>query len=399
MKFIDLLKSIYASINNKQVINSEKKRPGRKEQDEFLNKFQATEDPYSNSYNKYRCVCFYHYSLAVRLLYNAAAFIGLMPMLLCFSLKHGCKPKYDPNTIIVKMGLNIDINDIFPDELRNKYTVKKHYADYSDIYLDKTARKIIANAFLRHPLSFHYILVLMIRLAAQCSIICKYNPAAVATYVCEREFSDPLLTYYSLSNGVEYHGFMHGDFMYQIDHAFLQYSCYWVWDIHYINMFKELKCAGNMKIYRPAKYMPLVNASDDPDDYEYYATYYFSGEKKTAVKILKNAFDILKIQGKKCKIRPHPRFSNNEMINEVFKDYLIEDCRQCSLEDSLKASYLTVALNSTVLSQAYHSGKKIVIDDISDPEEFNALKEKEYILLDKADFFLSQIINMNGVKK
>lgn len=399
MELINLLKTIYAKFNNRQVINSEKKRPSRKEQDLLLSKLNAGEDHFNNSYNKYKCVCSYHYNMGVLLLYNMASAILYYP--LYFKLrgkKKGAKKEKCENLLVMKRGRGIGIDDIFPEPLREQYTVVEDFMSYDRIYLDKESEQVLKKARKRHPLSFHYNLVLMIRMANQCRIINEYDPAMICTYVCEREFSDPVLTLYSESNGVKYHGFMHGDFMYQIDHAFMQYSCYWVWDEHYKRMFEKLKCTQPMIVYGPGKYKTIVEAKPLETDYEYYATYYFSGETKGTIDGLKPIFDALRNCGKKCKLRPHPRFSNYEYIKQVFSEYFIENCRECSLKQSLETTFYCIAINSTVLSEAHYSGKKVVIDDMTDRNEYDKLRDKEYIMLDKADYLLSELLKIEGIE-
>lgn len=399
MKVIDILKTIYSKINNKEVKNAEKARPSRDTQDAYLSQLDVSEDHYENSYNKYRCVCFFHYSKVMLFFYNVAAVILYIPLYLRFRVSKKQKTTAKPgNLMVLKKGKTISTEDIFPEELKKQYTIKEYLVDYNKIYLDNDAKRILSEARKKHPFSFHYNLVLMIRIAIQCSIINEYSPSAVCTYVCEREFADPLLTLYSEERGVQYHGFMHGDFMYQIDHAFMQFSCYWVWDEHYLRMFQELKCSQPMRVYKPGKYNALVESSSSEYDYEYFATYYFSGETKASIEKLKEIFDKLMSSGRKCKLRPHPRFSNYEHIKKVFSGYTIEDCSTCSLRDSLATTYCCIAINSTVLSQAYHSGKPVIIDDITNSDEFGRLKDQEYIMLDKANCRLSDLLSNLSIR-
>lgn len=394
MRVIDILKTIYSKINNKEVINSEKVRPSRKAQDAYLSKFEVSDNHYENSYNKYKCVCFFHYSKTMLFFYNVASALLYLPMYLKLGrTKRNQAGEKINNLLVIKKGKTIGTDDIFPEELKEQYTVREYFVDYNKIFLDSDAKKILRVARKKHPFSFYYNLVLMIRMATQCSIINENSPSVVCTYVCEREFSDPLLTLYSEQRVVQYYGFMHGDFMYQIDHAFMQFSCYWVWDKHYLKMFKELKCNQPMRVYTPGKYKPLVEASPLESDYEFFATYYCSGETKASIDKLKVIFDAMKSCGKNAKIRPHPRFSNYEHIKQVLSEYAIEDCSSCSLKESLESTYCCIAINSTVLSQAYHSGKPVIIDDLTNIVEFGKLKDEEYIMLDKANCYLSELLS------
>lgn len=397
MSLFDALKKIYVRLNTGQLKDFEKKHPSRLQQDRYLAKMEDTDDYYKISFNKYKCVCFYHYNRLILLAYNLGSLFLLLPVLFFFNRRHINHVERTKSRIIVRQSKILGYKDIMPDQLANNYDVIGYTTNYSDIYLDKDSNRILWKAFTKHPLSFYYLLVLMTRLARQSTIANRENPEIICTYAGEREFSDPILTMYSEKRGIFYYGFMHGDFMYQIDHAFMKYSCYWVWDKHYTRMFTELRCKQKMIEYTPQKYKPLPIKVKSEEECEYYATYYFSGESKKSIDELVVVFNLLRDIGKKCKIRPHPRFSNLQYLQESFADYTIEDTKTISLAQSLENSYLIVALNSTVLSEAYHSGKIVVIDDISDKHNYQELKDKEYILYSKANYRLSEILKMNGV--
>ena len=80
------------------------------------------------------------------------------------------------------------------------------------------------------------------------------------------------------------------------------------------------------------------------------------------------------------------------MLKEIFPNSIeIEDVRRCSLADSLTESYYITGLRSTVLSQAYFSGKQIVIDDLSMRQEYLELKRRKYIIISRPHQLLSEI--------
>ena len=77
---------------------------------------------------------------------------------------------------------------------------------------------------------------------------------------------------------------------------------------------------------------------------------------------------------------------------------MVENTSTVTIEESLECSFLTIALVSTVLSQSYYSGKKIIIDDMSNPKVFSELRDKRYILIDKADMLLSELLEQEDIK-
>lgn len=395
MKVFDLLVMAYVKLNKKLLFNTNKHYHTRKEQDEFLERFNESDDYYKNSFNKYKCICYYHYNMVSRALYNFCAMFLLLPLYIYFNRRHLQMCSKNDKLLVVRKRQLIRINDIFPSELKSKYHVEEFDVNINKIYLDSDANKVLWESVKLHPFSFYYLFVVMERLAIQSTIIHIKNPSMICNYVCEREFADPILTYYSSKYNIKYDGFMHGDYRFEVDHAFMKYDCYWVWDEHYIMMFKNLKCNQTMKIYTPQKYMPMDIKVRDENECPYYFTYYLSGEEnEESLDKIKNIFDIFRDLGKECKIRPHPVHSNYEHISLLFGDYFVEDVRYYSLEKSVEDTFFVVALNSTVLSQAYRSGKTIVIDDVSDKDTYKELLEKDYISYKQARYLLSGFLGI-----
>lgn len=398
---MDLMTKIYTAINNKILFSTKRKNPSVGEMNEYLRSFSEPKNEFERSFYKYKCLIFCHYSIPQRILINTISFFAIILLPLLFRIR-GCKydakmSGYKPsNRLLRNAGRRIPIKDIFPYMLEKKYPEIAEYGEisYLKLFMTKDAFNIFRKALSEHPISFHYLTVLLIRLSQACFFLNKYKPSCVVTYVCEREFSDPIITMYYESHSVEYHGYMHGDYLYTIEQAFMHYSKYWVWSEHYKNLFEILRCEFETEIYTPMKYSGIVKPRHTIDDYDYYATYYFNGdESEEAINVIKKTLIQLKKKGYKCKVRPHPRFSNADLIRKLFKDdFVVEDTSSVSIEESLECSYLTIALVSTVISQAYYSGKRIVMDDISDVERFRQLHERRYILVDNVDMLLSDLL-------
>lgn len=396
-----ILTKLYTTINNKIIFDIKKEHPSVQEQISFLNDFGDPKDVIERSYSKYQCLLFYCYSKKQKVFLNtlcALALLVLLPIYRIKGIRHDKKLKhYKPeDRLLRKAAKRIPITDIFPSKLSGQYKESVDYegVSYSQIYMTKDASSYLWRAIRRYPFRFHYHMVLLIRLSQASYLLSRYTPACITTYVCERKFADPILTEYYASHDVRYHGFMHGDYLFSIEQAFMHYTKYWVWAKHYEDLFRTLRCDFDTEIYKPGKYSGIVKPRESVDQYDYYATYYFSDETEESVEIVKNALLKLQEAGHRCKVRPHPRFSNKELILKEFQGIIdIEDTNEMTIEASLECSYLTITQVSTVLSQAYYSGKKIVIDDISNPKAFGELREKRYILIDKADMLFSELLN------
>ena len=396
---MNLLTKVYTSINNKILFDPELSHPLIEEQKKYIESFPDPRDEYERSFFKYKCVAFYYYHGIGKILLNFISVVVIGPLFLFYRIKgkqnNHFFEKYTPkDRLLRKTSLTIPIDDIFPEELECLYADIENYCgmDYSKIFLPDIASKIFINVVKKHPYSFHYLLVVLIRLSQQSFLLAKYSPKCITTYVCEREFADPLLTMLSEKYGVRYEAFMHGDYYYSSFHAFMHYSRYWIWSKHYKEMFTLLKCKQDMRVYIPKKYSGIAQAQKSELEYAYFATYYLTGESEEALIAIKVILEILNNKGKKCKIRPHPRFSNISFVNKTFDGYYIEDTGKVSLKDSLDTSYLAISTCSTVLSQAYYSGKKIIVDDCSNKTLFEELKKAEYIYIYAADMLLSELL-------
>ena len=396
-----MLSKFYSWINNKILFNNTVEHPSVQAQQQFLASIPEPKDMLERSYDKYRCLLFCSYSGKQKLIMNTVSFFAMI-LLIPYCRLRGLKydkamASYQPqDKLLRKVSQRIPIDDIFPQKLNEQYAQAEDYdgKGYADMLITRDAFAIFRRSVRKHPFSFHFNMVLFIRLAQACSLLMRYHPAAVTTYVCEREFADPLVTEFYESHGVQYHGFMHGDFIYTIRQAFMHLTKYWMWAEHYDRLFQDLRCLFEREIYVPGKYSGIVKPREKIEDYPYYATYYFSAEKKKDIEVIKRSMMRLQQDHFRCKVRPHPRFSQTDLIYEVFgNDMTVENPKEVSIEESLDCSHLTISLTSTVLSQAYYSGKKIVLDDVTDPQAFGKLREIRYILVDKADMLLSELLD------
>ena len=183
---------------------------------------------------------------------------------------------------------------------------------------------------------------------------------------------------------------MHGDYLYQLCFAFQRYTRYYTWDKTYNAMFNNLRCNFPMTIYKPDKLKGIAEKIDN-HECRYFATYYFSDETKESAKKIYKIFKAFSDIGLRCKIRPHPRFSDISMLLKVFSDIEIENFKAYSLSDSIRDSMYIIGLNTTVLSEGYFSGKNIVIDNMSMEARYLELKNKGYIMMSRPHLLLSEL--------
>lgn len=387
------LKKLYAFINGSIV----HKETGNihfpiDAQRQYLKQFKKAKNEYEMSYAKYCCFMRYCYEehALMPIIFNIGSML-LLPFLFFKFKNSGKKIVRNPKRIdaLIENVPRLPNTDVIPDEIKRMYPNSKDLTrvDYKGIYLTQTGIKICKNLRKRYFFHFYYRFIVMMKLAQFTKYIETYNPKAIVFYSVEREFAGPLQTLLCEQNDSKYISFMHGDYLYSVSFAYMHFSHYYIWDAAYDKMFKELHCEFSTTNYVPQKLKGLADALN-VHDCTYFATYYLSNEGKEVMEKINREFEKLLQCGLRCKVRPHPRFTNQKNLHEVFKNIEIENTNSTSLSKSVTETMYCVGLNTTVLSQVYYSGKEVVIDDISNPELYEESKmngqihfKREYVKL------------------
>lgn len=370
----------------------------RAKQEQFVKKLGEPRDNYDRVYMKYRCRNYLLNNKGLSVLMNLCSVFALPFLWITYILRGKKKDNHESrikNLLLLRIDEQYaDSDDIFPPELRKDYDEIKavKMKNFRTAYLDKKARKVFCRSFLRHPLKPYMQLLVLCNLADMCQVVHTYRPKAVATFAEERIFAKPLVKELCDIYHVEYIGFMHGESYYQIDKGFLSYSRYYVWDDYYKKLYSDLKCDTEFKTYLPKKLQLRLDIKNQ-EDCEYFCTYYMVGiTGDDALSKISDVFNLFAKSGLKCKIRPHPRYAKEQRILNLFPNTKVENAKEVPIRDSLNNTYLVISTCSTVLSEAHYAGKKIIIDNFTDPEQFDKISEKGYIMISKADLFFSELI-------
>lgn len=392
-----ILKAIYQRFNIDAVRNASHERMPLDKQKEYLKQFDEPINDYERSFFKYKCYrehCYYGRKWLI-LTYNLGA-LFIHPFLFRKLSNKGKSIKRTENSVdaVIENVDRLPNDDVIPDDIVNKYKVVKIIKEinYKDSYLNENAVAICKNLNEKYFWNFYFRVIVMLKLAQFSSYIEENNPKAIIFYSCEREFSGPLQTHLCELENVRYESFMHGDYLFQLCFAFQRYSLYYTWDNSYNKMFDLLRCNMPMIVYTPKKHKGVGKLLDEREC-KYFATYYFSNETRESAEKVYAFLKQFSNNGLRCKIRPHPRFSDVGMLNEVFFDIEIENLKEYSLEDSIRDSLYIIGLNTTVLSQAFFSGKQVIIDDVSMKEKYNELKDKMYIMINRPHLRFSELID------
>lgn len=220
-----------------------------------------------------------------------------------------------------------------------------------------------------------------------------YSPKAI---ICcsEYSFTSSFMTQYCASKNVELINVMHGEKVFFMRDAFFRFNRCYVWNDYYVKLLSSLKAEKTQFIVELPPSMQFLHERKFVVKKCVDFTYYLAAESNEELIIIKNALE--KILNNKnntsIAVRPHPRYTNIEFANDLFKQFMIEDVNAITIEESILRTKNAIAVYSTVLNQAYNNGTNIVIDDISSPFRYNKLHAVKYIFADTNAQKLSDLV-------
>lgn len=313
-----------------------------------------------------------------------------------FSIKQSNSNSLDYKTltkrvIFFKNGLS---DTIIPSSIKKEYT-QIIQCNYEDCFrLSTHDYRRIFKVLCQYPFSPMFTFKILIRMAAYRAQIDVFRPQAIMVS-SEYSYVSSYMTEYLEDLGIEHINIMHGEKLFTISDAFVRFSRFYVWDEHYVKLFRKLRAGENQfVIERPACLEFAVSKVKK----NIYLKYYLGDESEGDLKKIALILRQLKVLGKRVVIRPHPRFSDLQLVKQIFYDFEIENVKT-NIEKSVLETEYVVALFSTVLYQAYCNNVKFVIDDCTNSEKFIKLKRMDYICFDKKYMCLSQILSMEQTKQ
>lgn len=357
----------------------------------FINNLPKPITSLQRSLNKYHCRMYY-FGFLYKLLINIAA-IGaiIVKVLPTFIHYNPVITKVEADAVLVE-DFSVDYHDILPEDLKrySKTVIVKNQR--SKFQITNEAKTLFISIWKKNFYKPHFVYWAFRELAFFSELVDVHSPKAIIVYVNERNAISPILKEYLESKKVKFITFMHGDYILQLIQGFMDFSEFYVWDAHYIEMFvNDLHCPPDQfKVYLPKKLTKKFDNSNEVID----LTYFFGSESDLTVKRLSKLFREFKAKGLKCRVRPHPR-RQNRLIERCFDKDQIEDTQNMPIKKSIEQSKYIVALNSTVLLEAYHGGKKVIIDDWTDRNAFLSIQERKSIMLSKPHLLLSDYIKNN----
>lgn len=356
-------------------------------QKKILNSFKEPADLFERSYFQYSCQM-KQLPLLLIIIQNLAALLLLPYYYLKYRNVKIIKGEEEKKVAVFISG-NKDKSYI-PRELEDEFE-EIILSDYNGkCLIGVQEEKVILDLCKRYWYKPYFCLKSMMKIALYAYQIKKYNPVSILTF-CEFSFTSSLLTYYCNQNNLSHINLMHGEKVFDIHDSFVQFNRYYVWDKHYAELLIRLRAEKDQFVIAVPSCVKLSTIINQKD-FKYELTYYLGGEsEKDLMKIRKNLLDT-KIPTEKLCIRYHPRYSDELQIKGIFKEFQIEDPGETSLNISLSITKNVVSLYSTILFQAYESGKQIIIDDLTDLEKYLKLESLNYIMISKPHRRLSELV-------
>jgi hypothetical protein len=340
----------------------------------FLESLGEAKDDIDRGYKQYRCQNFFVPTIKVSL-FNIVAAI-LLPFLGIYFLLKG---------MFVKKGEHIEVmmeqkgmDEVVPDIVREKFKPdSSHWNQGTSMVLSDVG--FICKLLARAPHHPYFVLKALMNVVHYSDMISRHSPKVMIQFG-EFSFSSSLLTAYCHRHHVTHIDIMHGEKLYFIRDAFFHYDECYVWDEYYADLFRSLKAEpSQFRVALPRSMKLELTINHNPNiyaDYKYYLALYNEKQIKSIVESMAFA----KLEGKSVKYRPHPRYSDMVLLKKYVSQEEIEMPSEVSIMESISNLSFAVGSYTTVLSQAFFSGKKVILDDITFQSQYEKLKEMKYIL-------------------
>ena len=342
----------------------------------FLHSLGTPRNDIERSYFQYCCQNFFAPKWKPILLdiVSLIFYIPAIIILLLMGLRIRKKRHIDALTIDLK-----GMEEIIPDVLSDSY----------DISFNKWSIKgglrigdfpYLMQIFFSHAFSGYFSLKSMVKIAQYSEIISMYSPKCIIAH-SEYSFSSSILTEYCEKRGVKHINVQHGEKLFNIVDAFFRFDECFVWSQHYVKLFTDLRAEpSQFKVSLPPSMKIDLSAHKNESvwaDYKYYLANFLESQIKGIVESL----SFVKKTGKTVKYRIHPRHQNLELLLKYVQSDDIEYPNEVSIVDSLANCNYVVGSYSTVLNQAFCSGRSVLLDDVTFKDQYERLADLRYWLI------------------
>lgn len=353
----------------------------------FLKSLKEPKNDAERSFSQYQCQKRKYKKKSI-FLARVISIIMYIPLILFFLLGSLKKRKRNYQCSVFWNSLEIDI---IPISLQEKYKpciILENELGFLKIKDVRFLFKIIKQIGF-YP-DFHF--KIMMRISYYRKLIEKYNPKCIIA-TAEYSYTSSILTEYCEINNIKHINVMHGEKVFNIRDSFFRFTNCYIWDEHYEKLFTNLRAEKEQFVIElpPSMKIELQNyqiKNMSIIDYKFYLDIL----DEESAKKLKSYCEILIKSGASVLIRPHPKYTDKNLLYKYFPYNMIED-NNIDIAYSICSTRYVISKASTVLNQAYHVGRNIIIDDLTDYKAFLNLKKIDYIIFSYRHSLLSDMLN------
>ena len=281
------------------------------------------------------------------------------------------------------------MREAIPDSIRGRYNPDSSVWDNA-LGLRFADMPIVFSLWIRYIAHPYFVLKVTIKFALYRALIIRYSPEVLIVHN-EYSFTSSALTEYCHRNSILHINVMHGEKLYYIRDSFFSFDSCYVWDQHYIELFRSLNAEPNQFVVAIPPSLTIKTQSYIADDAYADIKYYLAYNNEEEIASIVNSLKPFIAAGKTVKYRLHPRYGNKDILMKYCSEDEIEDAEQIPIQASVSNLKYAVGSYSTVLLQAWFSGKTVVLDDVTFPSIYDKLKSMHYMLAEKPHIRLSKL--------
>ncbi len=355
------------------------------EQLEFLESHGTPKNDLCRSFLQYKAQMLF-VATVKRIFFNFGALLAIpLFIFIAFIKRIAIRFQYKSDAILEKNTHS----GVIPTSLSNKYRIS------SKEWNNGWSLGISDLPFLLHlfPYLFrspYFYFKISYKVAIYSTMIKSFKPNAIIVFN-EYSFTSSALTYYCESRGIKHIDVMHGEKLLYIRDSFFRFTNTYVWEPYYIELFSKMKAPKEQFIPELPPFMSIDSSKYKDSQYYSDYTYYLARYNETEIIGIVNSMLFAKQTGKIVKYRPHPRYSDLSLLRKYVDENDIEYPEDVDIMVSVSNTECAVGVFSTVLNQAYHAGKLVLVDDMNFPQSYSKLGELEYSLLNKPIKYLSAL--------
>lgn len=346
----------------------------RERQEYYLNSLKIPQDDIDRSYCQYKCQNIF-LPRWKRMFFNIGAAIITPLLIIIYTVKSywTCTYRYSVDAIGEFKGMEEVVPDIITQEfnINNDVWCISHGLRFSDF-------PFIIKILLRYPFAPYFVFKIVFKIGGYSSMIHRYTPKAILVHN-EYSFTSSVLTAYCQKQKVEHINIMHGEKLFFIRDSFFHYDRCYVWNEHYVRLFHLLKAEFSQFRIASPRSIAVESTNFDSNAYAEYK-YYLAGYGESVLKSIIASLTFIANGSKRLKYRPHPRYSDISLLEKLVPRNEIEYPDKVDILKSVASCSYAIGSCSTVLFQAYNSGKRIILDDKTFKEEYDKLKSLDYHL-------------------